>query len=365
MRLGHRIQQGSADKLVQKIEAVLARDAPQFVCSINSLKPLVDRLVVTETRLLAVQASGGVVKWDVTHADIKELLPDVQWKELTFVMSDGSSMKFGVVHPDDQQRIAAYLMGEVEPTVADVPSVVVAVQEEPEAEDASAREHEIEKAARLEAKRSAKTARAEVKRAQQQTKREQAELARQKADAEHTSRRALQVAQERKLQEKVGRRTNTETFASRKIEVFANGYVRIAGAFSAGRHEKLLAITADRAVQEKSAGGRALASAATMGVSKLYSTETFKTFLTIVTDSQTYSLQSEGAGSYKSALTLATTGTAFIQASRETQTASQAETPAPETSLTGQLGGLAALHKNVVLNDEEFAAAKAKLLGAG
>ncbi len=45
------------------------------------------------------------------------------------------------------------------------------------------------------------------------------------------------------------------------------------------------------------------------------------------------------------------------------QSAQQAPPPAPEADATAQLQELAALHTQGVLSDEEFAAAKAKILG--
>ena len=48
---------------------------------------------------------------------------------------------------------------------------------------------------------------------------------------------------------------------------------------------------------------------------------------------------------------------------RQQQYAQQAPPPEPEDDATAQLQNLAALHTQGVLTDEEFAAAKAKILG--
>jgi hypothetical protein len=51
------------------------------------------------------------------------------------------------------------------------------------------------------------------------------------------------------------------------------------------------------------------------------------------------------------------------QYAQEPQYAQAAPEPAPEEDATAQLQNLAALHTQGVLTDEEFAAAKAKILG--
>jgi hypothetical protein len=51
------------------------------------------------------------------------------------------------------------------------------------------------------------------------------------------------------------------------------------------------------------------------------------------------------------------------QYAQEPQYAPAAPEPAPEEDATAQLQNLAALHTQGVLTDEEFAAAKAKILG--
>jgi hypothetical protein len=51
------------------------------------------------------------------------------------------------------------------------------------------------------------------------------------------------------------------------------------------------------------------------------------------------------------------------QYAQEQQYAQPAPPPAPEEDATAQLQNLAALHTQGVLTDEEFAAAKAKILG--
>jgi Short C-terminal domain len=51
------------------------------------------------------------------------------------------------------------------------------------------------------------------------------------------------------------------------------------------------------------------------------------------------------------------------QYAQEPQYAQPAPAPAPEEDATAQLQNLAALHTQGVLTDEEFAAAKAKILG--
>lgn len=378
MQLGHRIKQDKASKIVRAVADSLGSDTPRFICSINSFKPLVDKLIVTNTRLVAVMASEGAIKWDVCGSDVRDIETNTTWDRVIFWMSDGSKMKFGSVHREDQEQIVKFL----DEMATDSPESTsftepghVAVTDSTDTRTNSERPHTHDAVdgpdRDTESKDAKRDARAEEKLRVRQAKREQAEKDRQARAAKEAQRKEDAQAHERKLQEMAGRCILTETFSDKRIDIFQNGFVRVNGVFIAGKHEKLIAITADRAVQEKSSGGRALAAMATAGVSTLYSSENLKTFLTIVTDGQTHSLQSQGASSYKAAQALASAGTAVVQSAQASQATAITSEPRPgvqptsHSSLTEQLREIASLHKDGILSDEEFQAAKGKLLGAG
>lgn len=129
--------------------------------------------------------------------------------------------------------------------------------------------------------------------------------------------------------------------------------------------EKLRAIKASTQVQDKSAGGRAVASAASFGLSTLASNENRHLFLTITTDRETYALKEKGGMLRlpdQAAMKLELAGQGILDA-LGSRAPSAPATPAPG-SVADQLRDLAALHRDGVLTDEEFAAAKAKLLGS-
>lgn len=180
---------------------------------------------------------------------------------------------------------------------------------------------------------------------------------------------------------KYGRLVASEQFAERRIELYDGGFVRVGGAFGIlngppgaelGKNyivsydkpfEKLRAIKASTQIQDKSAGARAVASAASFGLSKLASNENRHLFLTISTDRETYSLQEKGGmlrDADGAAMKLELAGQGIIDALASTTTTAPAP---PAQSVADQLRDLAGLHRDGVLSDDEFAAAKAKLLG--
>lgn len=360
MQLGHKIKQDKTDKLIGALSQQLDTETPRFVCSINSLRPLVDRLIVTDRRLVAVLASDAVVKWSARLTEVREVDADEKWQKLTFSMVDGSRMKFGVVHPDDQGVIVR-IFGEPTPEAAAQASVSPSEpwggveQVGHGAETSGSKEAPAnEMGSQLDAKEAKKQERAEAKLERKQQK-----------EAERNRRDAEAKERERQVQEKVGRCVLAKSFDMRDIKLYANGYVSVGSGWFKEQHEKLVAISADRAIQEKSRGGRGMAAVATMGASNLYSTENFKAFLTIVTESETHSFQAEGAQAYKTALALATAGTALIKPESVVQSATspvETTTSGSGTGLAEQLRDLATLHTEGVLSDAEFESAKAKLL---
>lgn len=360
MQLGHKIKQDKTDKLISVLSQQLNPEVPRFVCSINSLRPLVDRLIVTDKRLVAVSASDAVVKWSARLTEVQDVDANGKWQKLTFSMVDGSRMKFGVVHPDDQDVIVRILDEPIpeaaaQASISPAGSLAGSEQVGPWAETSGSKEAPTsEVGAQLDAKEAARQARAEAKLERRQQK-----------EAERSRRNAEADERERQVQEMVGRCVLAKTFAMRDIKLYANGYVSVGNGWFKEKHEKLVAISADRAVQEKSRGGRGMATFATMGVSTLHSTENFKAFLTIVTESETHSLQAEGAHAYKTALALATAGTALIKPESVAQAATgpvETTPSAPGNGLAEQLRDLATLHTEGVLSDAEFESAKAKLL---
>lgn len=381
MRLGYKITQNATDHLLARLAPDLRSDSPLFICSVNKMRPLVDRLIVTDHRLLAVLQSDGKVKWDVARSEVRNIEPSETWQNLTFQMTDGSSMKFGVVRPEDQREILAIFNGSAGATL-DLPNTASheVPTSAPVANPSVAQGTSVgDKAKDREAKEAAKQAKRDDRAAQRREKRMRIEREHDQRKADRQQKKQVAEERQRVLARQAGQQVLSATFGGRQVTLFANGFVTVGMGFGQPKYEKLVAIKADRAVQDKSTGGRALAATATMGVSTLYSNENFKTFLTIVTEDNTFSLQAHGARTYKVALSLATAGTALLESAAKGTPPSAAAAPTaqitpPTTQATGtsstpasdlatQLRDLAALHEGGVLSDEEFAAAKARVLG--
>lgn len=175
----------------------------------------------------------------------------------------------------------------------------------------------------------------------------------------------------------------SKMFGNRQIELFDKGYIRVGGvqnrdggpptdlsrlyvvAYSTP-FEKLRAIKATTQIQDKSAGGRAIASAASGGLSRMASNEKRLVFLTITTDQQVYTLKDKGGMTRyedEAAMALEAAGLAML----ESGAAPAVPSPTPAIAsgaVSDQLNDLVALHRDGALTDEEFASAKAKLLRA-
>lgn len=186
--------------------------------------------------------------------------------------------------------------------------------------------------------------------------------------------------------EKYGRLVASEVFDHHRIELYDGGYVRVGGRSNRRGgptprethtmesldvviaydtpFEKLRSIEATTQIQDKSAGGRAVASVASLGLSEMASNEKRIVFLTISTDQETYNLDAKGKmlrGSDKVALKLESTGQGILD---DLKSRPAPATPVETPSMTDQLRDLAVLHREGALSDDEFARAKARLLEA-
>lgn len=209
--------------------------------------------------------------------------------------------------------------------------------------------------------------------------REDAKLAkfnakRDKADQKALARAASQIERESEIElrqeelDKVGR----EVFRAKiqngarivDIGIYANGYVGIGRNF-----EKLLGISGETQVLRKTGIGRSAATAATVlftpfpGFNLLSPGQRGRISLVIVTDRTTHLFSTEQV--HESAVQnyegLLSAGKAIIKVSQST-TLMQNVPASSENDLGGQLKQISELHAQGILSDDEFAAAKAKLL---
>lgn len=152
-------------------------------------------------------------------------------------------------------------------------------------------------------------------------------------------------------------------FGMSTVAIYDGGFVRVSKMMTPFTpYEKLKSIKFTHHTRDQSPGGRAVASALTLGLSTFTSPEDQKLSLTIVTDKKVHTL-SDPAGSggdMKKGLALEAAGQAILDAASP----SSAAPPPPPTSpdLADQIRKLADLHAAGILTDDEFAAKKQQIL---
>lgn len=173
-----------------------------------------------------------------------------------------------------------------------------------------------------------------------------------------------------------GRKVASEVFAAglkiARIAIFDQGYVQIGS-----KVHKLLGISSDAAISRKSGIGRSVATLATLGTpfpgfNLLSPSQRGYVSLTITTDTDTHIFQSEipDNSTIKSVQKLVTAGNAVLDAQRQRSNSAALQHQQPivvqagdASDLGTQLKSISDLHAQGILTDEEFIAAKAKLLG--
>lgn len=186
------------------------------------------------------------------------------------------------------------------------------------------------------------------------------------------AKKSTEEAQSRALQarESAGNLVTRQSFGGSTIEIYDGGYVRVAALISTTTpYEKLKSIKHSFQVQDKSAGGRAIAGMATAGLNYLASKEKRTVFLTLVTDKRVHSLKATGGMARnvdKTALGLETAGRGVLGGLAASVAASAPAMVAPpakeHNDVIEQIKRLGELHAAGVLSDDEFASKKADLL---
>lgn len=353
MDLGTKLTPRDGEKLASKL-ALAEGEYIVFVASCSNWKPTaIDRLVLTNQRLLASPAAWPKVVWEAP-LDTATCTGDLEDRSLTVTPVSGDPMTFKKVSPSDQPRIVAAF--EAAPTTASTASNVPASThpdpEPPQIDDASSTpvpvaeetpalpEPPAEKKQGLFAKAAA-AARNAVEQAESQYQ------------------NGLATA---------GPLVLKKTFGATTVEVYEHGYVRVSAMMTKGTpFEKLRSIKYTQQVQDKSAGGRAIAGAATMGLNYLASKEKRTLFLTIATDRKTHTLSTEGDMlrlDDKAGLGIEAAGQGVLAAAAASPQVIVHTAPAASQgdSLADQIKKLSDLHDDGVLSEEEFAAAKARLI---
>ncbi|MFJ6680109.1 DUF2510 domain-containing protein [Microbacterium sp. NPDC091382] len=232
-----------------------------------------------------------------------------------------------------------------------------------------ARELEAE---RRKANRQTKEAAAVTARDQKRAAREAKQADR---DAQRAAKDAARAAELAAWDELTGQKIFERSFGITAIVLYENGYARFGTSLlgmtgQPGAPERLLGASTSTQVQDKSAGGRAVAAGMSFGVSLLASNEKRLVFLTITTDKQVRVLKMDGDMMRtvdRSAMEIAARAAALIEQSAALPTAVR-EVAGGETPVTNrddvieQIRRIAELRNAGILTPEEFEAKKTELL---
>ena len=173
--------------------------------------------------------------------------------------------------------------------------------------------------------------------------------------------------QELEIVKKYGSVTAEGIFSIYKVTIYSLGYVRVGGIFGGGSIEKLLDIFGESDITKKTGLGRTATAILTGGINlALLPNQRGNVYLSVSTPSKTHSLMKELPTEYDLRLMnkLVSAGKAAI--SRRDSVANEVKAPAGKSAVVGvdqSLENLVKLHKDGLLDDAEYKAAKAKLLG--
>lgn len=189
--------------------------------------------------------------------------------------------------------------------------------------------------------------------------------------------RAASVAEEREakvneseqFESNFGSVVASKPFATKRITIYSQGFVRVDSGMGAakGSVEKLLDIFGETDITRKSGLGRAAGAVLTAGANVLLSPgQRGNVYLTITTDRDTHSIMWSRPDAYsiKTMNELVSAGKSVIaRANSAINSASVAHhNPVTPVDIVSQLEKLAGLRDSGVLSEEEFTAAKAKLI---
>jgi hypothetical protein len=173
--------------------------------------------------------------------------------------------------------------------------------------------------------------------------------------------------EELEIVKKYGSVTAEGIFSIHKVTIYSMGYVKVGGIFGGGSIQKLLDIFGESDITKKTGLGRTATAILTGGINlALLPNQRGNVYLSVSTPSKTHSLMKELPTEHDLRLMnkLVSAGKAAI--SRRDTGASEVKAPAGKSTAVGvdqSLENLVKLHKDGLLDDAEYKAAKAKLLG--
>jgi hypothetical protein len=202
----------------------------------------------------------------------------------------------------------------------------------------------------------------------------QREVSKQNKAVEKVANVAVQEEKNREFIAKYGEIAAAATFGGCRVTIYRNGFIKvgnIVGLF-AGQPEELLEISGDTEITKKSGTGRVVGAALTAGGSILASAnQRGNIYLSFATSNQVYSLNS-GSGQDWDIMNmrkLVAAGKAAISKRESLQNNESVTTSDGDSDQGGAQGieerlqKLADLREKGLLDEEEYKASKAKLLG--
>jgi hypothetical protein len=333
MELGKGIKDFAAEKLVSKaMPDLLEGEVVVLICKCNNFKPMVDRMLLTNLRLLAVSAADAKVRFSVARDEVAHVVVESGWSgtALGITQPDGTNTVFKSMDETDAETLRAQLDSvgtDVEPSPArDAAELEVSGGgPDPEPSEQPARSG----------------LGARIGRAYSEAQTARAELAGSNAA-------------------KYGALVKKGQFGLKTVEIYDSGHVRVGLLLTQkSQFEKLKSIKFSFQVQDRSSVGHLWSSGG------LGSREKRVLLLTIATDKQVHTLSTEGEmgrSEDKLGLALEAAGNSVLADLNRGPAPPVLTQTAPEATVSERLRQIADLHKEGVLSDEEFAAAKAKLL---
>ena len=333
MEYGIKANANEADKIVGKL-ALCEDESAVFAGTCNNWTPVsVDRIVITNMRLIGTQAMPVKVTWEAPLSEIARATQDPTKKSLTVAKADGEIFTFKKVPAEDYAKIIGFLNVEGAPLpdpITDGEAPTVAKKESAFAKFGAA-----------------------VKQKAVEVQADMQEKAAKDAEAQEAAKAAA------------GNVVHKGTYSGTVVWVYSGGYVRFNDGLTrwempdSAKFERLLSVQFTTMTRDKSAGGRAIGAVASGGLSVFASGERIESFVSVATDRKVHKLGCTRAAG----VALEAAGKGVVEAAHGAATQPVAVTQAAAgLTVAEQLRQLADLHKDGILTDEEFAAKRAVLL---
>lgn len=334
MELGKGIKEPAAEKLLAKAKQNLIEgEVVLFICKCNNFKPMVDRILLTNKRLLAVSAADAKVGFSADSDEVVDVVVESGWTGTTLAItkSNGNHTVFKSMEEVDAEALRKHL------------KAGTAGHQPPPATTSAEPDISGEKSAPLAPKQPGALARAG------------ATMKRVYGDAQEAS---AQLAESNAA--KYGSIVKRGQFGLKTVEIYDLGYVRVGTILTQkSPFEKLKSIRFSFQVQDRSGLGHMWASGG------LGSREKRVLLLVIATDKQIHTLSTEGEvgrSEDKVGMALEAAGNNVLADVNRAPAPSVVSNTVPGGTAADRLRNITELHKEGLLSDEEFAAARARLV---